>query len=170
MPGAGHAHAEGGPVPAAARRRTPLVRPARPVLAPNQSVALRDRLVAELDALQSADEAASWAHRSLPAKKTLMAADADLVEVGFRAKLAAFGDGRPGDGKPRDGLRAAVQGRPGALTGLHPHAEKPLAAATEVPTHVAAADSGLDTDNPRKDSGEFDNPVSSLGGGIACVQ
>ena len=89
----GHAHAEGGPAPAGAQRRTPPARPARPVLADDQSAALRDRLVAELDALRSADEAASWAHRSLPAKNTLTAADAELVEAGFRAKLAVFGDG-----------------------------------------------------------------------------
>src|SRR6202163_3231355 len=50
----GHALADGGPTPAGARRRTPLVRPAKPVLAPDQSAALRDRLVAELDGLPSA--------------------------------------------------------------------------------------------------------------------
>src|ERR1700686_3656698 len=105
----GHAFAAGLPTPAGALRRTLPARPAKPVLAPDQSAALRDRLVAELDALQSADEAASWAHRSLPAKNTLTAADAELVEAGFRARLAAFGDGRPADG-----LRDAVQGRPGA--------------------------------------------------------
>ena len=91
----GHALHNGGPAPADTRRRAPLVRPARPVLAPDQSATLRDRLVAELDALQSADEAASWAHRSLPAKNTLTAADAELVEAGFRARLAAFGNGWP---------------------------------------------------------------------------
>src|ERR1051325_8619371 len=35
-----------------------------PILPPNQSVALRERLIAELDGLQTADDAASWAHRS----------------------------------------------------------------------------------------------------------
>jgi len=105
----GHAHAEGGPAPAGAQRRTPPARPAKPVLADDQSAALRDRLVAELDALRSADEAASWAHRSLPAKNTLTAADAELVEAGFSAKLAAFGDGRIADG-----VQEVVQGPPGA--------------------------------------------------------
>jgi hypothetical protein len=61
---------------------------------------LRDRLVVEFDALQSADEAASWAHRCLPAKDTLSAANAELVEAGFRLKLAAFDDGQPNDGWP----------------------------------------------------------------------
>ena len=142
--------------------RSPPARPAKPVLAADQSAALRDRLVAELDALQSADEAASWAHRSLPAKNTLTAADAELVEAGFRAKLAAFGDGRPADG-----LREAVQGRPGRNRAFRTSdAEEPPAAATEVLAHVAAAGSGLDADNPRMDSGELNNPGSSIGGGI----
>jgi hypothetical protein len=154
----GHALTNGGPAPAGARRRTPLVRPAKPVLAPDQSAALRDRLVAELDGLQSADEAASWAYRSLPAKNTLTTADAELVEAGFQARLVAFGDGRPDD-EPRK----SVQGRPGRQPG---HAEKPPAVPTEVlAKHVAAAGSGLDTDNPRKDSGEL-NSGSSVGGGI----
>ena len=91
----GHAFAAGLTSPAGARGRKPLARPAKPVLAANQSAALRDRLVAELSALQSAEEAANWAHRSLPAKNTLTAADADLVEIGFRARLAVFGNGQP---------------------------------------------------------------------------
>src|SRR6202140_2817567 len=159
----GHAFPAGLPTPAGARRRTLPARPAKPVLAPDQSAALRDRLVAELDAPESAAEAASWAHRSLPAKNTLTAADAELVEAGFRARIAAFGDG-----PPADGLRDAVQGRPGAARpGLpNPHAENPPAAATAVPTQVAAG-FGQDTDNPRKDSGELNNhPGSGVGGGI----
>jgi ERF superfamily len=69
----GPAFAEGRPTPEGPRRRPSPSRPARPVLAPDQSAALRDRLVAELDGLQSADEAAGWAHRSLPIKNTLTA-------------------------------------------------------------------------------------------------
>jgi hypothetical protein len=111
----GHAPANGGPVPTGARRRTPIARPAKPVLAPDQSAALRDRLIAELEALQSADEAASWAHRCLPAKNTLTTADAEVVEAGFRLKLAAFGDSRPGDG-----VQEAVQSPLGAQLNNHP--------------------------------------------------
>jgi hypothetical protein len=123
----GHAHAEGGPAPAGARRRTPPARPAKPVLADDQSAALRDRLVAELEGLQSADEAASWAHRSLPAKNTLTASDAELVEAGFRLKLADFGDGQSGDG-----LEEPVPSSPGAQPGpSSPEAEAHSVAATE---------------------------------------
>ncbi len=152
----GHAFAAGLPAPAGARRKTPPARPPKPVLAVDQSAALRDRLVAELDALQSSDEAAAWAHRSLPAKNTLTAADADCVEAGFRARLAAFGDGRPADG-----LREAVQGRAGAQGS----AKKPPAVAPEVPARDAAQNSGTEADNPRLGPGRL-NDGSSLGDGI----
>jgi hypothetical protein len=114
-------------------------RPPRIVLAMDQSEALRDRLVAELSDLQSADEAADWVHKNLEqiafglnrnrhcerseaiqgnvarpatpgsprrfaprdddsnnsqpalaAKNTLITADADAVEAGFREKLATI--------------------------------------------------------------------------------
>jgi hypothetical protein len=79
------------------RRRAPLARPARVFLAADQSALQRDRLLAELDTLQSADDAANWAHRSLPDKNTLTVVDAQLVEAAFRDKLAAFGDQQPGE-------------------------------------------------------------------------
>jgi ERF superfamily len=123
----GHALANGDPSPAGARRKTPLARPAKPILAADQSAALRDQLIAELDVLQSADEAASWAHRSLPAKNTLTAADAELVEAGFRIKLAVFADARPGDG-PREALQSLAGSQRGHP---NPEAEAPSGTATE---------------------------------------
>jgi hypothetical protein len=74
------------------RRRALTVRTPKLTLSEGQSALQRDRLLAELDGLQSADDAASWAHRSLPAKNTLTAADAQLIEAGFLGKLLAFGD------------------------------------------------------------------------------
>jgi hypothetical protein len=134
------------------------VRPSKPVLASDQSAVLRDRLVAEVDRLHSADEAAGWAHRSLPAKNTLTAGDAALVEEGFEARLGAFGDGRPADG-PRE----AVQTRPG----VQPCLPGSPAAATAVLGRVAAAGSGRITDNPRKTSAALNNhPDSSASSGI----
>ena len=73
--------------------RKPPVHCARPILAPDQSANLRDQLVEQLAAIQSTDDAAAWAHRNLPAKNTLTAADAQLVEEQFRARLAAIGEG-----------------------------------------------------------------------------
>jgi hypothetical protein len=59
-------------------------------LAADQSKALRDRLVTELSDLKSPDEAADWVHKNLAAKNTLITADADAVEAGFREKLATI--------------------------------------------------------------------------------
>jgi hypothetical protein len=143
----GHALAAGLTSPADARGRKPLARPAKPVLAADQSAALRECLVVEVEGLQSADEAAAWAHRNLPAKNTLTVADAELVEAGFRARLAAFGGGRASDG---------------------PEGEAAAAAAPEVLAPVAATRSGLETDNPGPGGGEGSSvhPGSSVGGGI----
>src|SRR5207247_3269224 len=42
-------------------------------------------LIEQMAAINSADEAAAWAHRNLPAKNTLTAADAKIVEERFLA-------------------------------------------------------------------------------------
>jgi ERF superfamily len=77
--------------PATAPRRTEKVaRPARTVLGQEQSAALREKLLADLSQLQSGDEAADWVHENLAAKNTLITADADGVEAGFREKLATI--------------------------------------------------------------------------------
>jgi hypothetical protein len=54
-------------------------------------------MLGELSGLQSSDEAADWAHQSLPAKNTLIVADAQLVEDGFRIKIAPFGEAQPAE-------------------------------------------------------------------------
>jgi hypothetical protein len=77
--------------PATAPRRTEKVaRPARTVLGQEQSAALREKLLADLSELQSGDAAADWVHKNLAAKNTLITADADAVEAGFREKLSTI--------------------------------------------------------------------------------
>jgi hypothetical protein len=69
----------------------------------------------------SADEAAAWAHRNLPVKNTLTAADAKIVEERFQARLSTIGDARTTDGtsdgqapdETPDGL--ATDGPPNAV-------------------------------------------------------
>ena len=51
-----------------------------------QSAELRDALIAEIERLGSADDAAEWARESLLAKNTLTAADANAVERAFRGE------------------------------------------------------------------------------------
>jgi hypothetical protein len=63
---------------------------ARISLPPDQSAALRDRLLGEISGLQSADNAASWARDGIIAKNSLAAADAKLVEEAFELRLSEF--------------------------------------------------------------------------------
>jgi hypothetical protein len=84
--------------PVALLRKEKAVRLPRTIPGPEQSAALREKLLLDLDQLQSADEAADWVHNNLAAKNTLIAADADLVEAGFREGLATIegaADGQP---------------------------------------------------------------------------
>jgi hypothetical protein len=76
---------------------------ARPVLAPDESAILRDQLVAQLVAINTADDAAAWAHRNLPAKNSLTAEDAQIVEARFQARLATVGDGATAERPPTAG-------------------------------------------------------------------
>ena len=57
------------------------------LLEPDASAVLRERLIIELAAIATADEAVTWAQRSLPAKNTLASADADVIEQAFRVKM-----------------------------------------------------------------------------------
>jgi hypothetical protein len=76
------------------RRKGKVVRPPRIVLAADQSEALRGRLVAEISDIKSAEEAADWVHKHLPAKNTLTPADAKTVEASFRERLATIEKGK----------------------------------------------------------------------------
>jgi hypothetical protein len=67
--------------------RKPGPNPSRPKLEPGASAALRERLITELGAICSAEEAATWAHRVMGTKNTLTAADAESVEQAFHARL-----------------------------------------------------------------------------------
>jgi ERF superfamily len=74
-----------------------------PILTPDHSATLRERLVAELSALNSADDATAWAHRNLPAKNSLTAEDAQIVEARFRERLASIDDEATAEGPSTPG-------------------------------------------------------------------
>ncbi len=78
------------PATTAFARKEKAVRPARTILDPEQSAAAREGLLADIGQLQSPEAAADWVHKNLPLKNTLTSADADLVEVGFRERLATI--------------------------------------------------------------------------------
>jgi hypothetical protein len=67
-----------------------------PILDPEASAALREQLAAELKDINSAEEAANWAHRVLGDKNSLTATDAACIEEAFRAKLAIVAADGPG--------------------------------------------------------------------------
>src|SRR5216684_4485725 len=82
---------------------------ARSVLGVQLSASLRESLIEQMAAINSADEAAAWARRNLPAKNTLTAADAKMVEERFRTRLSAIGPShgtcdRPAEGAMPDDL------------------------------------------------------------------
>jgi ERF superfamily len=61
------------------------------ILGSEQSAAVRERLLAEVGAIRSADLAASWARGALTAKNSLTVADARLVEDAFEERLSRLG-------------------------------------------------------------------------------
>jgi hypothetical protein len=63
-----------------------LPRAAKPILAPDESGALRDQMMAQVEAITTSDEALAWALRSLPMKNTLTASDATVIEETFKIK------------------------------------------------------------------------------------
>lgn len=60
------------------------------LLDPDRSAALRDKLLAEVANLASAEVAVTWANGALPAKNTLVATDAKLLEQAFEQKLSGL--------------------------------------------------------------------------------
>jgi ERF superfamily protein len=76
------------------------------VLDAGRSAVLRDKLLAEVASLTSADVAVTWATRTLPAKNSLIAADAKLLEDAFEQKLSGFPSPFANDVSAREGATA----------------------------------------------------------------
>jgi hypothetical protein len=72
----------------------------KPILGTAASAMLRDRLVEELKAIASSDDAAIWAHQTLGTKNSLTEADARVVEDAFQAKLATLEEAIPSPATP----------------------------------------------------------------------
>jgi len=64
----------------------------RPVLPPHESARLRDDLLSEIGALKGADQAATWAYRTMRVKDTLTAADSQLLEQAFESRMTVLED------------------------------------------------------------------------------
>jgi hypothetical protein len=59
----------------------------KPILEPNASGMVRDRLVGEIATLDAADAAIGWAGQNVGAKNTLTAVDAAVVDAAFRERM-----------------------------------------------------------------------------------
>jgi hypothetical protein len=77
------------------------VRSGGPVLTSDESAMLRERLLGQLVAINSTDEAAAWARQNLSAKNTLTADDARIVEEEFQTRVSTIGGGE-GPTEPSD--------------------------------------------------------------------
>ena len=84
---------------------------AEPALDTDASAQLRDRLLIEIAALASSDDAALWAHRSLADKNRLSEQDALDIEQAFETKLATLSPGTedPQCAGQADGSRVAAK-------------------------------------------------------------
>jgi hypothetical protein len=80
-------------------------------LEPEASVVLRDQLIAQLKDLNSADEAANWAHRVLTSKDSLVLTHAKQVELAFQLKLSALLPDQPAGAEQPEALRRGRRGR-----------------------------------------------------------
>jgi len=88
----------GGPnYPSRGQSGSGLKKAANPVrtLEAKASAVLRDQLIAQLKGLNSAEEAADWAHRVLTSKNSLVLAHAEQVELAFQLKLSTLMTDQP---------------------------------------------------------------------------
>jgi hypothetical protein len=97
-----HGHSGSGAQKEANRART---------LEPEASAVLRDQLIAQLKGLNSAEEAADWAHRVLASKNGLVLTDAKQVELAFQLKLSAFITNQATIAEQPKALRSGRRGR-----------------------------------------------------------
>jgi hypothetical protein len=87
------------------RASTTMRAPTSDVLDSKASLALGDRLVAEIDAFGSLERATEWALRSIAEKNRLLSADAHRVEGAFEARLESLSGGTGGATPQRNAPR-----------------------------------------------------------------
>jgi hypothetical protein len=93
---------------------------AEAVLGDQLSASLREILIEQMAAINSAHKAAAWAHRNMPAKNTQTAADAKTVKERFQERLSSISNGldpnESSDSRsPPQPPRVAAQGRSDAI-------------------------------------------------------
>ena len=94
----------------------------KPVLGRGASAELRDRLIAQITEIGSADDAALWAYCNMRAKNGLTIADALRVEEAFQTKLAGFA-------APQEGLSGGGESTGSGVRSAAPKSSEPPLAA-----------------------------------------
>jgi hypothetical protein len=72
--------------------------PPKQTIGPEKSAALRERMLVEVGALATQEQATAWAQRAMSAKNTLTTVDCGLVEAAFAAWVAELEAGTPEEG------------------------------------------------------------------------
>jgi hypothetical protein len=80
-------------------------------LEPEASEVLRDQLITQLKGLNSAEEAADWAHRVLASKNSLLLTHAEQIELAFQLKLSTLLPDQPRVAGQPKALRRRRRGR-----------------------------------------------------------
>jgi hypothetical protein len=87
------------------------------ILPLDESAALRDRLLAEVVALETQEGATKWAREALPAKNNLTAVDAKMLEDAFGQKMASFA--------PAESLTSSSTGEDSSVSDSGPQTTRP---------------------------------------------
>jgi hypothetical protein len=124
-------------------KRAPL---ANPILPPEESVTLRERLIGEVQNLSSTEAATKWVRETLPVKNSLTSVDAKLVEAAFRFRIADLGrTDVPITAAPSSPAKSAENSRTS-----EPKATKARAAASSEPQPARVDKSALSFPEPRR--------------------
>jgi hypothetical protein len=89
----------------------------RSTLEPEVSAALCDQLTAELKQVNSAEEAANWAHRVMGDKNSLTAADSERVERAFGERLVSITNDAAASSRQKPEPSSSGRGRKGRRRG-----------------------------------------------------
>jgi hypothetical protein len=127
-----------------------------PLLSPDESAALRDRLLGEIAALQSKESATTWVREALPAKNKLIAADAKALEDAFDQRLADSSSTEPATPAASSAVRTPASGNSPSVA---PSASQDIPHSEEVAPNNGADQNQASVDQP---TGRIDKSVLTI--------
>jgi hypothetical protein len=131
----GEPEVDKGPAVPQEPRRAKIARTAKIALTEPESAAERARMIAEIERLQSSDEAADWVYSNLPVKNASTPEDGDVVGATFQKRLAAIEERADSRSPEPDGNRVTSRrqgpAQPSRLWGRRPR-KPPSAVSAEL--------------------------------------